>query len=145
MDFSCSTVFLAPYWVTVYPTELRCIPYGIAHPNWDTLHPTELHCTLLTYAAPCELRCTLIGLHTVPLCNFVKYRNAGLSGTRSARHRKEKMPMPYQVRSRNKDTSQSSSPKCYGTGGQMLNAGIPMPVAPMPVASASMPMPSFAN
>jgi hypothetical protein len=43
----------------------------------------ELRCSLLNYAAPCELHYSLTELPSVlvPLCNFVKCQNAGLSGT----------------------------------------------------------------
>jgi hypothetical protein len=43
----------------------------------------ELRCSLLSYAAPCELHYSVTELPSelVPLCNFVKCQNAGLSGT----------------------------------------------------------------
>jgi hypothetical protein len=93
--------YAAPYWATLHgihqaplrPFELRCTllsytahPYELAHPNWASLHHAELRWALQSYAVPCELHYSLTELtfstRTVPLrlCNFVKCRNAGLSG-----------------------------------------------------------------
>jgi hypothetical protein len=88
------------YWATVYPAELGCIPVGLAHQYWATLNPGELRCTLLSYTAPCELRCTLTELLTVPLCNpeCRTVRPAtGKHGTEL-----KKMRIPYSVRYRTK-------------------------------------------
>ncbi len=79
-----------PNWATLHPSELRCTLLSSAELYWATLNPTELLCTLLSYAVPYELRSTMWATHysltelptmLVPLCNFVKCRNAGLSGT----------------------------------------------------------------
>jgi len=93
----------APYWAKEHPAEIHSTPYELAHHDWAMLHPTELRwrllsfaepdwatlcsrellCSLLSYASPCELHYSLTELPSVlvPLCNFVKCRNAGLSGT----------------------------------------------------------------
>jgi hypothetical protein len=93
----------APYWAREHPAEIHSTPYELAHHDWAMLHPTELRwrllsfaepdwatlcsrellCSLLSYASPCELHYSLTELPSVlvPLCNFVKCRNAGLSGT----------------------------------------------------------------
>ncbi len=72
-----------PNWTTLQHTELRWTLLSHAEPYWATLYPTELRCSLRSYAAPCELHYSLTELPTVlvPLCNFVKCRNAELSGT----------------------------------------------------------------
>ena len=62
---SCTLLsYIAPYWATLQPPELRCALF------WATLHHVELRCTLLSYAAfnwamlnygsPSELSCTLL-------------------------------------------------------------------------------------
>ncbi len=128
--------YAAPYWAKVHLAEIHSTPYELpmlhstelrwtllsyAEPYWAMLYPSELRCSILSYTAPCELHYSLTELPSalVPLCNFVKCRNAGLSGT---------------------GTSVSQS----GTGmlryrSEMLDAGISMLAA-----SASMPMPSYA-
>ncbi len=138
----------APYWAKVHPADLHSTPLrasspllSYAEPYWATLNPTELHWTLLSYTEPYwatlypnELRCSMqhhVSYTTdysltelpsvlIPFCNFVKCRNAGLSGTG--------------IRVAQSGTGMLR----YRT--EMLDAGIPMP-AP----SASMPMHSYAN
>ncbi len=135
--------YAAPYWATLHltvlrwthkaelrPIELRCTLLSYTqNPNWATMHPTELRWTLLSYAEPYWATLYPTELHysptelpsvLVPLCNFVKCRNAGLSGTGI------------------RVTQSGTGMLRYRT--EMLDAGIPMPAA-----SVSMPMPSYAR
>jgi hypothetical protein len=81
------------------------------------LHPAEQRCTLLSYAAPCEIWYTLAELSTV-LIPFLKFRNAGLSGTG--------IWVPH------------SGTRILQYRTQLLDAGVPMPLV-----SASMLIPSY--
>jgi hypothetical protein len=71
------------HWAPMRPTELRWTLLSYAEPHWARLYPAELRCSLLSYAALFELHNSLTELPSilVPLCNFVKCRKAGLSGT----------------------------------------------------------------
>jgi hypothetical protein len=72
----------ALHWAMLHLTELCCT-------YWAALNLIEIRgtllsyvCTLLSYSAPCDLRCTLNELHKVPVfMKFFKCWNAGLSGT----------------------------------------------------------------
>jgi hypothetical protein len=86
------------------------------------LYPTELRYTLLSFAAR-ELRYTLTELPTVLVRTFLQFFI---------------MPECWTVRHRNKGTQVRYQMLRYRT--ERLDAGIPMPVA-----LASMPMPSYAN
>ena len=115
IELQCTMLrYCAPCGLTL--TELRCTLLSCAVPYWRDAVP------LLSYAASCELRYTLISLPTVlvPLCNFLKSRNAGLSGTGIRGHQSGAGMLQYRT--------------------EMLDAGIPMPAA-----LAQMPKPSYAN
>ncbi len=116
-------------WCTLL-AELQCNPCWLPHLNWATLHPTH-GATLypkLSYAAPYWATQHHVSYATpnwatytilIPLCNFSKCWNAGQCGTG--------------IR-----VSQSGTGMVrYRTG--MLDAAIPMPAA-----SASVPMISYA-
>jgi hypothetical protein len=102
-----------PWWARLHPSELRCILRSNPAFYWDSLHPSEICYTLLYLATlqPLELCCTHVSyatpqsatLHTselrcsvqpvllsFPSYSFLKCRNAGLSGIRSARYQNEK-------------------------------------------------------
>ncbi len=101
LSFSNSVLrYPAPYWTSLNPFLSSAVPSNLHSTLWAMLHPTELHlhftthpsehCILLNY----ELRGTMRAIHysltelpsvLVPLCNFVKCRNAGLSSTRMLR------------------------------------------------------------
>ena len=109
-----------PNWATLHPTEQRWTLLSYAVPYCATLFSTELLSSLLSYAAPCELHYSLTELPSVlvPLCNFVKCRNVGLSGTGISVPQSGTRMLRYRT--------------------ELLDAGIPMLAA-----SASMPMPSL--
>jgi hypothetical protein len=69
----------SPYCATLHPLNRTKFNYSApslsyAAPYWATLYTTELQCTLLSYAAPCKLSCTLAKLPTTLVCIFFKCR-----------------------------------------------------------------------
>jgi hypothetical protein len=56
---SCTLLsYIAPYWTTLHPFELRCALLSYAAPFGSTLHPTK-PCCIQLLLHPCELCCTL--------------------------------------------------------------------------------------
>ncbi len=110
----------ALYWAKVHPAELHSTLLSYAEPYWATLYPTKLRTTMWATLQPnwatFSTR-TFVQFCQMPECRtvHVQYRKSGTSVHQS------------------------------GTG--MLKYRTEMTDArlPMPVASASMPMPSYAD
>ncbi len=138
--------YAAPFWTMLAPLKLLYAPY------WTKLHPSELRCTLLSYAVLSLAAKHLLG-YTVPwygtpselLCNpnwatSLCFYIIIIPECRNVRHPVSPVPewkqmsMPEPVRYRNKGTQSGIGILRYRT--EIMGAGIPMPVA-----SASMPMP----
>ncbi len=140
----------APYWATGHSTELRCTLAALRsielsctlsytapplwasspqlsylHLTWATLNPTELRWTLLSYAVPYWATQHHVS-YTTAYLSYLQYpylyailSNVGLSGTGISVPQSDTGMLRYRT--------------------EMLDARMPMPTA-----SASMPMPSYA-
>ncbi len=110
--------YATPCWVTLHPTELRCIPpsallcalLSYVASYWATLHPAELRCNLLSYATctllsyaapywamlhPTELRCTLTELRCVLQSAIIRQ-----CWGRILKERMDSEKVPFQPKSR---------------------------------------------